>query len=55
MDFSELTAMTTIRPPSGPSFPDKMINPIFPPSSNPTINGLPPPIFPPNSGTSSAQ
>ncbi|CAF1187664.1 unnamed protein product [Rotaria sp. Silwood1] len=47
--------MATIRPPNGPSFPDKMNKPIFPPMSHLTANGLTPPIFPPNSSTLSSQ
>ncbi|CAF2797756.1 unnamed protein product [Rotaria sp. Silwood2] len=47
--------MATIRPPNGPSFPDKMNNSIFPPISHSIANGLTPPIFPPNSSTLSSQ
>ncbi|CAF3954917.1 unnamed protein product [Rotaria sordida] len=47
--------MATIRPPNGPSFPDKMNNPTFPPISHSTPNGITPPIFPPNSSTLSTQ
>ncbi|CAF1655503.1 unnamed protein product, partial [Adineta ricciae] len=47
--------MAAIRPPSGPQFPDRMSNPIFPPNAHPIQNGLPAPSFPPSSNTSSAR
>ncbi|CAF3246703.1 unnamed protein product [Rotaria socialis] len=40
--------MTTIRPSNSSSFPDKMVNPVFPPMSHSIGNGIRPPTFPPN-------
>ncbi|CAF3662284.1 unnamed protein product, partial [Adineta steineri] len=47
--------MTTTGPPNPSPLPEKMINPIFPPTSQSTSNGIRPPSFPPNSSTLSAQ
>ncbi|CAF3325615.1 unnamed protein product [Rotaria sp. Silwood2] len=47
--------MTTIRPSNSSSFPDKTVNPVFPPMSYSIANSIRPPLFPPNISTSSTQ
>ncbi|CAF0997730.1 unnamed protein product [Rotaria sordida] len=44
--------MATIRPSNSSSFPDKTVNPVFPPMSHSIANGIRPPSFPPNISTS---
>ncbi|UJR31552.1 hypothetical protein I4U23_019039 [Adineta vaga] len=47
--------MTTTQPSNGSSLPEKMVNPIFPPTSHVAANGIRPPSFPPNSVSRSPQ
>ncbi|CAF3776387.1 unnamed protein product [Rotaria sp. Silwood1] len=47
--------MTTIRPSNSSSFPDKPVNPVFPPMSHTITNGIRPPLFPPNISSLSTQ